>query len=91
MDQLECKDPNQWHVVNLWTIGGQIRYEKRIIKGHLNWLVVSYGWNNNGKAKGIKKKEAKGENFCSPSPSHSIDPQVHFKFLSSVHHVHEVT
>ena len=28
MDQLEFKDADQWHVVNLRTIGGKIRHEK---------------------------------------------------------------
>ena len=32
MDKLEFKDANQWHVVNLRTIGGQIRHEKGSFK-----------------------------------------------------------
>ena len=69
MDQLECKDHNQWHVVNLWTIGGQIRYEKRIIKGHLNWLVVSYGCrggNRAGRAGLGRANIGQGQNQAGP-------------------------
>ena len=79
MDQLECKDPNQWHVVNLRTIGGKIRHEKRILKGHLNWLVVSYGWNKNRKAKGIKKRKQREK--IPTAPLQAI--QVTLKSISS--------
>ena len=42
MDQLEFKDANQGHVVNLRTIGGKIRHEKGQFKVHLTWILGAY-------------------------------------------------
>ena len=42
-------------------------------------------------AKREEKTSKQGRKFLQPSPSHSSDPQVHFKSIACVHHVHEVT
>ena len=66
MDQLECKDANQWHVVNLRTIGGQIRHEKVSLKciGLVFW--VHTGETNLRGKSGAKRKQSKGENYAAP-------------------------
>ena len=59
MDQLECKDPNQWHVVNLSKIGGKIRHEKRIIKGQFELACGLIRVKQNLEGKRGEKKEAR--------------------------------
>ena len=81
MDQWECKDAKQWNGVNLRIIGGKIRHEKRIIKGHLNWLVVSYGETKFGRQKG-RKKGSKGDKILQPLSKLFKEFSCHFKCSS---------
>ena len=66
MDQLECKDANQWHVVNLRTIEGKIRHEQVSLKciGLVFW--VHTGKTNLRGKSGAKRKQNKGENSAAP-------------------------
>ena len=66
MDQLEFKDADQWHVVNLRTIRGKIRHEKKIIKVHWNCLLGCIRVKPNGKAKVKQKWSKKGDNSWQP-------------------------
>ena len=85
MDQLECKDANLWPVVNLRTIGGQIRHEKVSLKciGLVFWVHM-VETNLRGKS-GAKRNQSKGENSAAPFREIQVilmPFQVHFKCSS---------
>ena len=88
MDQLEFKDANQWHVVNLRTIGGKIRHEKGSLKCiWLGFLVLTCETKLEGK-KGSKKKvhiHARETNSATPFQAIQVilmSFQIHFKCSS---------